>query len=224
MYMLEHVLSPGDRPDFIEGFHSLHGLLANMDTAFYVVQKLAQLVDLAEQARDQLGKSYRAFRVGCAVLAIDNSRSKIGIYFGGNYTPYKGAEWNCAEKRALESTGKKGFNGILAIAVVGKPQKDNSGVTSDTLHPCSRCRDMFESSTLIKPDTLVLTATPELDEFELHTADSLALRHKTGNVQDFPNYHPSLHAYWEQLLVMNKNAETDRREAEALKRIPETFH
>lgn len=208
---MTRALFPGDRPDFIEGFYGLNGPTANIDKRFNVVQKLIQLVDLAEQARDRLGESYRNFTVGCAVLAYRSQQNYMGIYFGGNYTPFKGADWNCAEKRAIGYTKLNGFDNVLALAVVGIPQDDTK-----TLHPCSKCRDMLTTEPTVSLDTLIVTATPNLETFEIHTVGSLILRHMTQELQIFPEYHPSLPGYWSQILAMNENAEVDRIEAKKL--------
>lgn len=214
--MSERALGLGDRPDFIEGWLPFSGPMRRMDPRAYVVQKLIHIIDLSAQAREQLGESYRGFKVGCAVLALDESGGRTGVYFGGNFTPYRGADWNCAEKRALESVESKGFDTVLALAVTGEPQVDNSGVESPTLHPCSRCRHLFAESGLILPETLIATATPDLENFELHSLISLMRRHTLEEPQPFPDYHPSLPNYWSQVLEMNRHAEEDRYEAAVL--------
>jgi cytidine deaminase len=209
IHMSERALEPGDRPDFIEGWHDLRMLRIPSDRRFHAVQSLAYIIDLSQQAIDKLGESYRGFRVGAAALVEDELGGRIGVYFQGNYTPYEGAEWNCAEKRLLESIKEKGFTKIRAIAISGPLQQDAaSGIISSTLHPCHKCRGLFQESDLVDDDTLVATSNPETNSFELFTVRSLRLLHETGQPQPFPDdYHPYLIHFWNQILSYDPEEE-----------------
>lgn len=202
------ILRPGDRPKFVEGWFDLD-TLPDIDVEYLTIQSLCRITDLSQQAVEMLGESYRGFKVGCAVLALDEPGRRTGIYFGGNFTPFKGAEWNCAEKRALATIEARGFTSALAVAVSGSPQIDVSGVESPTLHPCHKCRAMLEQSPLMQPDTLIATSTPSGDAYELFTRDSLIERHATGQEQPFPDHHFMLPFYWDQILTFDAEAEKD---------------
>jgi cytidine deaminase len=203
------ILYSGDRPNFIEGWFDLRRPVNITDADYLAVQSLCRITNLANQAVEQLGHSYRGFKVGAAVLALDEPGRRAGIYFGGNYTPYEGAEWNCAEKRAFEVVHKRGFNRILALAVSGPPQIDVSGVESPTLHPCDKCREMMRESELTEPNTLVATANLDQTAHELFTVDSLIRRHETKQPQAFPSYHLLLPYYWQQVLEFDPQEEKD---------------
>jgi cytidine deaminase len=203
------ILFPGDRPNFIEGWFDLKRPVVITDVEYLAVQSLCRISDLANQAVEELGHSYRAFMVGAAVLALDEPGGRAGIYFGGNFTPYEGAEWNCAEKRAFESVRERGFNRVLAIGVSGPPQADASGVESPTLHPCHKCRAMMQGSDMTHPDTLVVTASVDQTAHEIFTLDSLACLHETHQPQPFPNYHPLLPFYWQQVLEFDPKKEKE---------------
>lgn len=211
------IVRPGDRPRFVEGWRDLRNLPPEFDMEYLTIQSLCRIIDLSQQAVDMLAESYRGFKVGAAVLALDEPGMRTGIYFGGNLTPYEGADWNCAEKRALETVESRGFNRALAIAVSGQPQVDVSGVESPTLHPCYKCRDMFEQSGLVLPDTLIATSTPSGDAYELHTLASLIKRHAEKKEQPFPGYHNLLPFYWNQILTYD--AEDERADMERLDKI-----
>ena len=211
-------LQPGDRPDFIEGWHDLSVGGVQADVPYLVTQSLCRILNLSHQAVERLGESYRGFRVGAAVLALDSNLGRTGIYFGGNYTPFKGAEWNCAEKRAFEVVRAKGFTRVLGVAVSGPAQPDSvSGIESPTLHPCHRCRGLLATSDLVNEDTLVATTNLAEDEFELFTVKSLLALHDTGQPQPFPEYHPLLPAYWNQILSFD--ADDERAEMAILEKM-----
>lgn len=203
------IVEPGDRPNFIEGWHE-SAMTLGIDWELLATQSLGYLLELAWQAVDELGESYRGFRVGCAVVALDQMGGRIGHYFHGNFTPYKGADWNCAEKRAFEKVTERGFDTILAVGIVGPIQTDEvSGVESPTLHPCYRCRGMFEESSLTDPDTLIATMNLEENAYELHTEESMLALHRTGSTQPFPTTHPLLAAYWRSLVSFDRHAEKE---------------
>jgi len=208
-------LQPGDRPDFIEGWVDLDRSPVQPDIPYFVTQSLCRLFDLSRQAVDNVGHSYRGFKVGTAVLAQDVQGGRLGIHFGGNYTPYKGAEWNCAEKRAFEVISQRGYDKVLAIAVSGPAYTDSeSGLESPTCQPCHRCRGMLRGSDMVVAGTPVATTNLTEDVFELNTVQSLLKLHETGQQQPFPDFHPQLPYYWNQILTYD--AEVERAEIEAL--------
>lgn len=208
---------PGDEVPFIEGWFDLNRLKGDYDLKYIAVQSLCRLVELSRQAAGKIAHSHRGFNVGAAILAHDSQGHRTGIYFGGNYTPYSGAEWNCAEKRGFERVLERGFDEVLALAVCGPHQADPSGVETVTLHPCPKCRGMLEISPMTRPDNLVATSLPDGSAYELYTRDSLLNLHRSGQPQPFPATHPLLPFYWEQ--VKNHDAAEDRAEMEALDRI-----
>jgi cytidine deaminase len=203
-----HYLQPGDRPAFIEGWLDTRNYPVQIATSFLVVQSLCKLLDLSRQAVDRIAHSYRGFNVGAAMLAQDTQGGRIGTYFGGNFTPYQGAEWNCAEKRALTSIRERGFDRVLAIAVAGPPYTDSvSGVESPTCQPCHRCRGMLTESEMVSEDTLVASTNLREDVFELNTLASLIRQHETGETQAFPATHPLLPHYWNQIVTYDAEEE-----------------
>lgn len=210
---MDRVLQPGDRPEFIEGWRDLRPLLGLIDIEGLAIQSLGYLLELSYQAVDRMGQSYRGFNVGAAVLAIDTLGYRSGIYFEGNFTPYKGAEWNCAEKRLLEKVAERGFDRVEAIAITGPTQQDEeSGLVPPTLHPCGKCRGLLDSSPLIHPNALIATMSLDEDQYELHSVQSLLQHHQTNQPQPIPGeYHPQLGVYWDQVVSFNREEELAER-------------
>lgn len=210
------VLEPGDRPRFIEGWTEVP---SHIDIRYAAVQLIPHLVDLSRQAVDELGESYRGFNVGTAFLVQDTTGGRNGIYFGGNYTPFKGAEWNCAEKRAKERIQAAGFDKVIAMAVAGPVQADSeSGLVTPTLHPCGRCRGMMCDCELFDGDTLIVTTTLDESELEIFTLDGLLSYHETGVKPPFPSdFHPMLEISWDSFV--NYDPTVDEREMEILMRM-----
>lgn len=208
-------VDPSDRPPFVETWFDIRNQTEG-NLEHLVMSSLSRIIDLSRQAVEQIAYSYRGFRVGCAVLALDEPGKRMGIYFGGNFTPYKGAEWNCAEKRALPTVEARGFNKILAIAVSGPQQIDESGVKSPTLHPCHKCRNMLKHSHLTDPNTLITTVTPEGSAHEIHSLESLLKLHETGQEQPFPSYPPLLPIYWNEILTYDHQVDVEDMQRLAL--------
>lgn len=213
------VYEPGiDRPPFVEGLQEFSRASRLIDPRFLVVQSLCRVVDLSQQAVERLGNSYRGFKVGAAVLALDDTSGRMGIVFGGNYTPYKGADWNCAEKGAFERARQRGFNRVLAVGVTGPLQPDSeSGIESPTLHPCYRCRAMMDESDMTAPDTLIATSNLQETAYELFDLEGLLALHRQKITPQFPDYHPQLPMYWNQITSYDREAEM--REYEILRRM-----
>ena len=211
----------GDTPLFREGEFRLESLPSQLkqDVKLYVAQRLVYLLEMASQAVDVLGESHRGFRVGAAIEAYNPETGMLGTIFGGNFTPYKGAKWNCAEKHAFEKAEDEGYTHILAIGVVGPAQSDSkSGVVSPTLHPCHRCRTMIKKSQLVTPDTLIATATPDRNNHELFTPATLFDLHEEGLSAEFPDeWHPLLRSVWRGVERINELIEQDIAERETLK-------
>lgn len=147
---------------------------------------LVPMLILARFMRISKAESYRGFTVGCAMLAvkkIDPEEDDLlyGIFLGANINRKNGtrAEGNrrCAEDIALEAATKAGFDRVIAIVVVGIPQRDEEDTL--TLHPCgATCRPMFASSPLVPSDTIVYTSLPEGGAHEEHTVAELLARHQ----------------------------------------------
>ena len=120
----------------------------------------------------------RDFLVGSALFAL-NSTADMDIFAGSNIMRRKNGPKICAECMAISRAIEKGYDLIDRVVVVGLPQTDpESGLLSDTLHPCPLCRhDMLEKNWL-QPDTRIVTAhLLTNDIFEVHTFQELLDKH-----------------------------------------------
>ena len=97
---------------------------------------------------------------------------------------------------------KHGFDKILAIAIVvaGPVCTDNaSGIESLTGHLCHRCRRMLTEPDILDQSNLVASTNLTEVVAELNTVSSLVKQHETGLAQPFPDVHPILPYYWNQI-------------------------
>ncbi len=123
------------------------------------------LVDRA-QAAAKNARSYRDFKVGCALQGVYYSdHLKISVpkvYTGANLKPVQGGPKICAEQGAIASAIADGCTHITAIAVAGDPLNERdpvSGKTPETLHPCPTCRALMAGlPEIISKETLIILA------------------------------------------------------------------
>jgi len=99
--------------------------------------------------------SWRNFLVGCAVLASKKGEG-YKIFAGANCKTEKNGYPICAEQVAIMATVAEGYDRIHYIVVVGKAQKDESGVLRETLHPCAKCRQILSDIITKKVDSDIL--------------------------------------------------------------------
>lgn len=127
------------------------------------------LVRRAQEIRES-ASSYRNFCVGCAVWAFKTDAIYVGerwaLFTGSNIKVAKDARPVCAEQFALGAAKSAGYDTIIAMVVVGEPQPDIKGKFPKTLHPCEECRRIFRAMPEIKPDTILLTLTPDGQTYE----------------------------------------------------------
>lgn len=132
----------------------------------------------AERART-LARSYRCFCVGCAVYAFreDASRheDRWRVFCGMNTKVRQDSRPICAEPIALSSAYAATYTEVIGITIVGEPQEDENGTVHKTLRPCRECRLYMRKHPIIKPETLIITATPAGKNFrhEIHTFHEL---------------------------------------------------
>ena len=97
---------------------------------------------------------------------------------------------------------KHGFDKIFAIAIVvaGPAYADSvSGIESLTCQLCHRCRRMLTEPDILDQSTLVASTNLTEVVAELNTVPSLVKQHETGLAQPFPDVHPILPYYWNQI-------------------------
>ncbi len=124
-------------------------------------------------------ENYRNFRVGAAVLVTNGH--DLRIFGGANIMNGKGRPKMCAEQQALKYAHLADYRRILAISVVGKPQKDSeSGLLSPTLHPCPECRKLMREMYRLDEDTAIyMLSFEDNGPSELFTLEELIRLHQS---------------------------------------------
>lgn len=154
-------------PDYIQR--------ANYDPTRAYLSSLKNLVELSRTAAMDDAYSYRNFRVGAALLAINVTNHKMSYFAAGNVKAKAHDNPTCAEYRIIRqaSTDKRGFGLIPGLVVAGTTDLqeilDVTGAATPTLHPCHRCRDNFEASPMISDDALIVSVGISKDQLQFHT-------------------------------------------------------
>lgn len=134
------------------------------------------LVLRAANAAMHRGRSYRDFRVGAAAFVTSRKpdlmralgRTPQHIYTGANWKLGKEERNTCAEQEIVAQLRQNQHlfptRRILTLAIYGSPQDEpdaESGVTTPTLHPCRHCRRLLREIPEMRPDTVIITASPD---------------------------------------------------------------
>ena len=94
----------------------------------------SNLIEIAENARDNAYAPYSKFSVGAALLTKSGK-----IYTGCNIENAAYSPTNCAERTAFFKAVSEGEREFEAIAVVGAKKGDKGGFCS----PCGVCRQVM---------------------------------------------------------------------------------
>jgi cytidine deaminase len=134
--------------------------LAEIGLKHSVYQQIPRFIDLARRAAEEHGVSYRDFKVGASAYVVSADGSQGAYLFGANNTPFEGARRDCAEMDILEKA--KAYDHIVALAIYG-PSDDPTvnALPTNTLHPCSTCRQLLETSPQVDDETLMITSNPD---------------------------------------------------------------
>lgn len=134
------------------------------------------LILRAANAALHRGRSYRDFRVGAAAyvtcrkpdLMRSLGRTPQHIYTGANWKLGPDERNTCAEQEIVAQIRQNQHffpaRRILALTVYGSPQNEpdaESGIWTPTLHPCRHCRRLLREIPEMRPDTVIITASPD---------------------------------------------------------------
>jgi|GEM_PF-2680319 len=155
------------------------------------VKNIGRLLLAAEQARE-LADSWREFNVGGAafVMYFDQQLSswRFEIAHGANAKPTHDDTINVHAEHTLMTKATEGclpgeVVSIPFVCIIGDVQADQqSGLDSATLHPCGLCREAFlQPDTPIGPQTMFLSATSDMQNFEWYSLSPLLAFHATGD-------------------------------------------
>lgn len=164
------------------------------------VERVPIMIEEAREIREQDTESYR-IKVGSVALATDAAGLSVGIFPGGNTKLNKADVKVCAETRAIRRAEKAGLTNIIGLVVVGDPQADDgSGLDSPILHCCEECR-VGNLTKKCNDDTLILTAHPFKDKFQLQTAHEMIDLHdavaRGEEAEEPPLFHDPGFRRWE---------------------------
>jgi hypothetical protein len=155
---------------------------------------IPEMVQRARRARKE-ANSYRV-KVGVSGLAVNPYTGKSYIRSRGNLKTKKVKETSCAEKRTVKELERIDAVRVLGMVVIGPMDTEEvqsiSGVVTDTLHPCWRCRAELPNFSSINDDTLVLSGGGGLQGensnnnlFQIHTLGQIInLYRNPSNVAD----------------------------------------
>jgi hypothetical protein len=113
-----------------------------------------RMIDLARYSADNEALSYRHFNVGAAIFAVDPELRQTALFSAGNRKLTENCPKYCAEMNVID-------------------QSEAAGSKEAVLHPCSPCLDKFENSSVIKPDTFVVTIGTDAEVYQVHTVTDL---------------------------------------------------
>jgi cytidine deaminase len=150
--------------------------------------------DLREHAGYMAGHgvSHRPIpiQVGAAAIGIVN-RTKLYLLEGANFTPHRKAPKHCAEMALVAMSNGLGVEQLPAIWVAG-PDIDNlnlelNNLCSDTLDPCSPCRQLLRDYEPAGLDLAIYTSRVGTDIQEEKNLRQMRLEYL--NVQAPPSSH-----------------------------------
>lgn len=146
---------------------------------FNTLPQITTIQAMAKEATRayELGYSYRNFRVGAAALYLCDER--LGIKYGANFKASKECEFNRhAEQEILKELHLMDRAICRVLAISGDLQVDqHSGKHTRTLHPCGWCRDAIAKSSSITPETVIVSARPDLSVIEYGLKDEYIAFH-----------------------------------------------
>lgn len=143
-------------------------------------------IERAIHAAYTRASSYRNFAVGCLAYAFRSRpqyllRSPYKSFLGSNMKPVSDGPNVCAEMAAIQAARHEGYDLIVGLVITGEPQEDHqSRLVTPTLHPCGKCRTIMASLPEMRPDTLIVTAHLESDDYEAHYFDEILKLHNHG--------------------------------------------
>lgn len=125
--------------------------------------------------------SYRSFNVAAGVLALKPGplNATIGRSFGVNVKVDESDTINIhAEDTAVGKAEDGGYRAVSVLAVVGPTQEDHaSGLHTRTLHPCGRCRGRLSDKSIVRPDTLFVSANEDFTVIDFSNLEGIKRLH-----------------------------------------------
>lgn len=136
------------------------------------IERVPFMIGLARETARQDSFSYRGFRVGSAIFAIDHELSGFAIFAAGNTKRSPAADKVCAEKKATIRAEKAGLEMAIGYVTVGTTDRTQirevTGKDTPTLHPCAHCLELLAESPIVSDDTIIFTGGLDQDVAQAH--------------------------------------------------------
>lgn len=149
------------------------GRIPNYDPYHLLMGSMGYMVEQARYAAENDSYSYRNFKVGVAIFAASGSTRSTAVFSAGNVKAKQHTKAVCAELRGLTQVKKAKFEKVLGLVVAGTTDVQEivevNHAAAPTLHPCVRCRELFDVNPLMADDTLVVSVGLDSDKYQVHT-------------------------------------------------------
>lgn len=125
----------------------------------------------ARATRDRRARSYRNFKVGSAVISVNDEKHEAAGFVSANSKLSKEDDKICAEMNIVGEAKKQGYDYHVGLFVVGTTDpeeiKEVTGLATPTLHPCEPCRALIDEA------TVVISTGYDEDVYEVYTGKQL---------------------------------------------------
>lgn len=155
---------------------------------------LPQMIHRARRARS-MAPSYRV-QVGSSGYSVNPYTGETLIRSRGNLKPTKVQETRCSERRTVEALENSGAIRTIGQVVIGPMDPETiisiTDVSTETLHPCWRCRAELTDYDSVTDDMLVVTGgggikgePSNANVFQVHTLGQIKnLYRNPNNIED----------------------------------------
>lgn len=153
------------------------------------LRRAPEFLSRVKSDSSHMPESYRGFGVVALAFAYDFENNRYGVFTSGNFkAKLRKDVWTpddiesvpkvCAEMSVVGEALEHNMTRVLGVFVAasGNRQKiqEVTGRATNSLHPCTECRDMLDGSPIVDKNTMVFTAPFWGSRFQFHTVGSLA--------------------------------------------------
>jgi cytidine deaminase len=159
------------------------------------ISLMPYMVDEARRSARDEAVSWRRFHVGAALFAAELAGARTAVLAGANSKPQPDSPKYCAEMNVLDQAAAHGLEHVIGIVVAGTNDSAQieavTGIATPTLHPCDACLQKMAGSSLIEPETLIVTVALEEDVMQVHSYQEMALIYATEGTASMEYMTPS---------------------------------
>jgi cytidine deaminase len=151
--------------------------MPGFDAHHLFVQAVPYMVDQARYAAHTEAYSYRGLLVGVTGFFVNPNTQETALLTAGNLKARRTKTKVCAEQKVLNMAQKAGFLEAIGLVVSSTTDVELiAGITeapTPTLHPCTSCRQLFDTHPLMRDETVVITTGLELDIYQVHNHEQM---------------------------------------------------